>query len=280
MNLVTHDWNGSAIAQLAETTKISKYDVPAGYVNATQMCQACGKKWAHYASLDSTKDYWNKLSTDIGIPISELVVSIKGGNNKEIQGTWTHPEIAIDLAQWVNVEFRIWANRALRQIMSGQKQSVQIVTQREPIALSPAPQDIASIIDLTLGKTDLDPKLIAGLKLNAIAKYHPAYEMLVETVKPSLSISVETELVRPTKLGEMLAETTGETWSAIKVNKLLIEQEFQVKNPDGKNPAYLPTEKGKKYGQLVLDTAKGRDKTVQSLQWHKEVLEAIEVDDH
>lgn len=153
-------------------------------------------------------------------------------------------------------------------------------SQPEPIALPPAPQDIASIIDLTLGKTDLDPKLIAGLKLNAIAKYHPAYEMLVETVKPSLSISVETELVRPTKLGEMLAETTGETWSAIKVNKLLIEQEFQVKNPDGKNPAYLPTEKGKKYGQLVLDTAKGRDKTVQSLQWHKEVLEAIEVDDH
>ncbi len=107
-----------AIAQLSQNTKIAKYDVPTGYVNATQMCKACGKQWGHYACLDSTKAYWEGLSTEIGIPISALVISIKGGNEKQVQGTWTHPEIAIDLAQWASVEFRIWANRTLRQVMS------------------------------------------------------------------------------------------------------------------------------------------------------------------
>ncbi len=70
MNLLTHDWNGSAIAQLSENTKIAKFDVPRGYVNATQVCKACDRLWADYARLESTKEYWEGLSADMGFPIS------------------------------------------------------------------------------------------------------------------------------------------------------------------------------------------------------------------
>lgn len=41
-----HDWNGKSITQLTSDTKIAKFDIPAGYVNVTQMCGACGKLWA------------------------------------------------------------------------------------------------------------------------------------------------------------------------------------------------------------------------------------------
>ena len=126
----------------------------------------------------------------------------------------------------------------------------------------------------------LDPKLVAGVKLNAIAHQHPQHAITVEAAKSALSIPIESELVRPTALAEKLTETTGESWSAVRVNKLLTEQDFQTKNPDGRNPAYLPTDKGKEYGQLVLDTAKGHGKTIQSLQWHLSVLEALEANDH
>ena len=171
MNLITHDWNGSAIAQLSEATKIAKYDVPAGYANTTQMCKACGKLFADYARLDSTEAYWQALSADMGIPISGLVITIKGGNNKQIQGTWTHPEIAIDLAQWVSIEFRIWANRTLKKVIQGlstqpqQTQNLPSPVEQPQPALPPAPptpQEISELFDLTLGQSGLDPKLVAG----------------------------------------------------------------------------------------------------------------------
>ncbi|WP_445634559.1 KilA-N domain-containing protein [Nostoc sp. DSM 114161] len=277
--LVTHDWNSQAIAQLSEATKIAKYDVPASYVNATQMCKACGKAWADYAKTDSTKTYWEALSADMNLCISALVISIKGGNNKQVQGTWVHPEIAIDLAQWVSVEFRIWANRTLKKVIGEQAAQTSSLLPSAPCPL-PSPQEISDLFDLTLGGAGLDPKLIAGVKLNAIASYNPALLEAAEIAKSALAIPVDESLVRPTQLGEKLEAKTGQKWSAIKVNKLLIEQGFQIPNPDGKNPAYLPTEKGKDYSQLVLDTAKGRDKTVQSLQWHLSVLEALEANDH
>ena len=279
---------------MSEATKIAKYDVPAGYVNATQMCKACGKAWADYAKIDSTKTYWDALSADMNLCISALIISIKGGNNKQVQGTWVHPEIAIDLAQWVSVEFRIWANRTLKKVISEQIPQTAIAPPTglfAPIAEQttsllpsascplPSPQEISELFDLTLGGAGLDPRLIAGVKLNAIASYNPALLEAAEIAKSALAIPVDESLVRPTQLGEKLSATTGEKWSAIKVNKLLIEQGFQVLNPD-KNPAYLPTEKGKPHSQMVLDTAKGRDKTVQSLQWHLSVLEALEANDH
>jgi len=121
MNSTIHNWNGSAITQLSTFAKIGKFDIPAGYVSATEMCKACGKQFNDYARLDSTKTYWGALSIETGIPVSNLVISIKGRGDKIEQGTWIHPEIAIDLAQWVSVDFRIWANRTLRQVMTNQQ---------------------------------------------------------------------------------------------------------------------------------------------------------------
>jgi hypothetical protein len=96
MKTINHSWNESEIAQLAENTKIAKHDVPVSYVNLTQMCQANGKLLADYIRKVTTQAYWKAVSTDMGIPISALVITIKGGNEKQAQGTWGHPEIAIE----------------------------------------------------------------------------------------------------------------------------------------------------------------------------------------
>lgn len=156
----------------------------------------------------------------------------------------------------------------------------EVVSPKPSLLPTPTVDEIAQLIDLTLGKTDLDKNLVAGVKLNAIARQHPQLALAAETAKSALSIEVESNLLTPTAVGEKLSSTTGEVWSAIRVNKVLIEIGLQEKNPEGKNPSYLPTEKGKQYGRLVLDTAKGRDKTVQSLKWHQEVMEALEINDH
>ncbi|MEO1375593.1 MAG: KilA-N domain-containing protein [Cyanobacteria bacterium J06635_10] len=119
MKIITHDWNGSAIAQLTEDTKIAKYDVPASYVNLTQMCQANDKKLNNYMRMEGTKAYWQALSTETRISVSALVITIKGGNDKQAQGTWGHPEIAIDLAQWVSIPFLLFGKPHFKKINVG-----------------------------------------------------------------------------------------------------------------------------------------------------------------
>ena len=99
--MMQHNYNGSIISQDTE-----------GYVSLTDMAQAVGKRVNDYSRLSSTQEYIEALSVDTGIPVSALVKTFKGGNEK--QGTWAHPEIAIDFAQWCNPQFRIWANRTLK----------------------------------------------------------------------------------------------------------------------------------------------------------------------
>lgn len=150
------------------------------------------------------------------------------------------------------------------------------LSQTEPAQLpTPTVDEIAQLIDLTLGKTDLGKNLVAGVKLNAIARQHPQLALAAEAAKSALSIEVESNLLTPTAVGEKLT-TDGKAWSSQRVNKTLIELGLQEKNPAGKNPSYFPTEKGKEYGCLVLDTAKGHDKTVQHLRWYPSVVEALE----
>jgi prophage antirepressor-like protein len=152
----------------------------------------------------------------------------------------------------------------------------------EQAALPPAPptpQEISELFDLTLGQSGLDPKLVAGVKLSAIANYYPALKSATETAKSFLGVELESELVTPTQLGKILSDRTGDSWSAQRVNKTLIDQGFQQVNPPG-DPDYLPTEKGKEYSKILVNTAKGHGRTVQHLRWFKSVLEALEANDH
>jgi hypothetical protein len=89
-----------------------------GYVNATAMCMAAGKNWADYNRLGSTKDFLDELSSEVGIPISEIIQSLKGGN-PALQGTWVHPQVAIHLAQWLSPKFAVRVTQWVYDWMSG-----------------------------------------------------------------------------------------------------------------------------------------------------------------
>ena len=49
-----------------------------GYINAAAMCKAAGKLWADYRRLKITGEFCDALSSDMGIPIAELIQSVTG----------------------------------------------------------------------------------------------------------------------------------------------------------------------------------------------------------
>ena len=70
VSLINHDFNGTQIKQ-------RKSD---GYLDATAMCKATGKRWFDYYRIDNTQAFINALSGEAGIIASELIqlISLNG----------------------------------------------------------------------------------------------------------------------------------------------------------------------------------------------------------
>lgn len=106
--LIHREANGSVIDQRSTD----------GYINATAMCTAAGKKIANYFQNQSTDAFLAELAADVGIPISDIVQVVKGGA-PATQGTWVHPQVAIHLAQWLSPAFAVKVSKWVFDWMGG-----------------------------------------------------------------------------------------------------------------------------------------------------------------
>ena len=92
-----------------------------GYVNATAMCKANGREWSTYARSERTKEYIAALEAVPQFCRTELVQSIWGGR-PELQGTWIHPRLAVDLARWISPAFAVWMDGWFLESIQQQQQ--------------------------------------------------------------------------------------------------------------------------------------------------------------
>ena len=90
-------WNG---------TRIRRRDQD-GYVSATAMCQANGKRLNDYTRCERTEAYIAALAADAGIPATGII-DVRRGGTPSTQGTWIHPRLAVDLARWISPQFAVW----------------------------------------------------------------------------------------------------------------------------------------------------------------------------
>jgi hypothetical protein len=115
LQFVPHAYQGHTIEQRAKD----------GYINATAMCQAASKNWNDYSRLNGTHAFLAELAADTGIPVSEIVQSIRGGDPYR-QGTWVHPQVAIHLAQWLSAKFAVLVSKWVYEWMSGRTKTSTI----------------------------------------------------------------------------------------------------------------------------------------------------------
>jgi hypothetical protein len=81
-----------------------------GYINATQLCKAAGKKFNDYQRIKQTEDYLQALSFNTGIPVLDLINSNVGGNHS---GTYVHRKVGYHLAQWLSPSFAVQVSNVL-----------------------------------------------------------------------------------------------------------------------------------------------------------------------
>ncbi len=104
--IAIYEYNGNPIS----FDKIEK-----GYmINATQMAKPFGKRPNDYLNLPSTNELIKAITRKSGIAENHMVKTVRGGLNP---GTWLHEDIAIDFAQWLSVDFRLWVNDRIKELL-------------------------------------------------------------------------------------------------------------------------------------------------------------------
>ncbi len=91
--LIVHTFDGHEIEER----------ITDGYYNATAMCKSRGGRWNDWATNDSTKELIEAISRRTGIPVSELIQSLRGGE-PAMQGTWVQRDVALALAMWLDAD--------------------------------------------------------------------------------------------------------------------------------------------------------------------------------
>jgi hypothetical protein len=83
-----------------------------GFVHATQLCKAGGKLFGDWKRLESTTELINALSLNEEIPIIKLLTTTAG----RYGGSWIHPDLAVQLAQWISPVFALRVSRYIREL--------------------------------------------------------------------------------------------------------------------------------------------------------------------
>lgn len=134
-DLVTRSWNDTPIAR--RTTD--------GYVNATAMCKANGKRWSDYRESDRCQRYLDALSELTEIPVVSLYQSVEGRGG----GTYVHPQVAVDLARWISAPFAVWMDGWFLEELEERRS--QAVTAPETAIKALAPAEALDIIERSIG---------------------------------------------------------------------------------------------------------------------------------
>jgi len=103
-----------------------------GYVNATVLCKAFGKRWRDFVTFDhmgyTFHDYLGSLQARLWVADAEDLVQVVG------EELWVHDNIAVSLAQWLSVPFEVAMNAKVAEaIWGGPPSPAQVMELVKPV---------------------------------------------------------------------------------------------------------------------------------------------------
>ena len=86
-----------------------------GFINVTNLCKAGGKQFKSWFRLDKTKAFLQVLSVSVLIHTDTLIKYIIV--SKTERSTWAHPQVAINIAQWISPNFDVKVSAWVYEVM-------------------------------------------------------------------------------------------------------------------------------------------------------------------
>jgi hypothetical protein len=123
-----------------------------GYINVSELCKAGGKEFKHWNANDRSKAFLTVLSNAVEQSTALLVKYQTGYGNA--QATWAHPQVAINIAQWISPEFDVQVSKWVYEltftgsVTLGKEKSEEAIQKafREMIAIDLRPYDKKDVL--------------------------------------------------------------------------------------------------------------------------------------
>lgn len=114
-----HMYDNFSIPQSEQDQVLAGKFIPAGFVNATAMCKANGKRLSNWSRSNASIAFVEAVSLDTHIRASSLFIEVGGTPNGDpaLQGTYVHILIALEVGRWISPQFGIWANKILNKVL-------------------------------------------------------------------------------------------------------------------------------------------------------------------
>jgi hypothetical protein len=132
-----------------------------GFINGTAMCAAHAKDIANWLKTDDTLELVKALAQDLGIESNSskktnsdktrvsacypTLVVVKRGAPELGGGTWLHPDLAIQLAQWCNKPFALQVSKWVREWITSAHSPTRLEMDKDRIAIRDEVKDVRRI---------------------------------------------------------------------------------------------------------------------------------------
>ncbi|HEY9820429.1 MAG TPA: KilA-N domain-containing protein [Candidatus Sericytochromatia bacterium] len=129
-----------------------------GFINGTAMCVAHGKDLSNWLRTDDTLELAMVVAQDLGIepnPVKKrdsvftrvsalypTLVIVKRGSPETGGGTWLHPDLAIQLAQWCSKQFGLQVSRWVKEWMTSGVNPSQLEVDKDRINIRDEVKDV------------------------------------------------------------------------------------------------------------------------------------------
>jgi len=127
--IVNYEYQGQAVAFLPKSGD--------AMVNATQMCKMYGKEVYDFLRLESTKTLIAALEaqTEKSSVSNSTIYYTQRGGNPHTRGTWVNRILAMELAGWLNVDFKLWVYDVLEKLLTEGEVKLKMAAPQKPKAV-------------------------------------------------------------------------------------------------------------------------------------------------
>lgn len=86
-------------------------------INATQMAKPYNTKPAWYLRQEAVNQLIKSMVHFLHLSEDQIVKTVNGAPSTG-GGTWFHEDLAIDFAQWLDIDFKLWCNHKIKELLA------------------------------------------------------------------------------------------------------------------------------------------------------------------
>ena len=97
-------------------------------INATEMAKTFGKTPKDYLRTQPAKELVEAVAKRHICLLTDIVKVVNGGEGR---GTWMHETVALDFAQWLSVDFKLWCTDRIKEFITNGSAVLRNISRKE-----------------------------------------------------------------------------------------------------------------------------------------------------